>query len=242
MGHMRAALLVHDTYPNVEPLVTPDQADRAVKDQTTIIRKAFLAARQRSKPVANAPADNGIADLSTELQETAGNLGMLAGVATGNSTVATVETPPVIPAPKRRRRAVQVQPIATIATALPPGPAPIKCEGCIHVDLLDMKVMTPAHIKHYLKSAGVLENAICAGECKEAIKNIFQDAPKHSLRYCDMTIKGFHAPETDSEKADMECGLFLCVPCYAKREVKYERLQSNDGGARRNSRRGKNKE
>ena len=233
-GNRRDALLVHDTNFSVEPLVTPDQADKAIKDKTTNIRKALVATRQRPKPVANAPADNGIADLCTELQATAGNLAMLAGVATVDSSVATVDTPS-----KRQRRELQVEQNKTIATALTPaGPAPIKCLGCIHVDLLDMNVMAPAHIKHYLKSAGVLEKAICAGECREAIKSIWKAAPKNVLHYCDWTIKGFHAPETDPEKADMECGLFLCVPCHANRKVQYD-LQSKDGGKRRTSRRGR---
>ena len=100
---MRATLLIHDTNLSVEPLVTPDQANRTVKDKNTMIRKVLVAAQQRPKPVANAPADNSIADLSTELQATTGNLAMPAGVATVNSSVATVDTPPVIAASKRQR-------------------------------------------------------------------------------------------------------------------------------------------
>ena len=60
----------------------------------------------------------------------------------------------------------------------------------------------PAHIRHYLKPAMSLVNAICA-ECHKNIQHIHQATPKASMYYCDVMITGFNAPDNDLGKVDM---------------------------------------
>jgi hypothetical protein len=61
---------------------------------------------------------------------------------------------------------------------------------------LELKVMEPAHVKHYLKPAAFLEMATCTGDCKRTVRAIYLDAPKANLYYCDETSKGFFTPRT----------------------------------------------
>jgi hypothetical protein len=86
--------------------------------------------------------------------------------------------------------------------------------------------MESPHIKHHLKPQEFLEEASCAGKCNTTIKNIHQATPKAKLNFCDEMIKGFRAPDTDPCKADLECGLILCVPCHAARGVSTHRRSS----------------
>ncbi len=99
--------------------------------------------------------------------------------------------------------------------------------------------MEPAHVKHYLKPAAFLEMATCTGDCKRTVREIYLDAPKANLYYCDETSKGFYAPDDDPTKAAMECGLILGSPCHAIREGRYALAHEKEGTVnRRNSRRG----
>ena len=177
--------------------------------------------RKRQNAVAINPSINGVEALSTELQTT-------------NNTALT--------RPKRK-------PIKTKSTIIVPTPrcleiVPVKntCQGCVHGDLLELKVMEPVHIKYYLKNEGFLASAKCAGDCQMSIQEIFIAAPKANLCYCDENNKGFYAPDNDPLKADMECGLILCSPCHATRQEKYALEHTSKGGNnRRNNRRCGNK-
>ena len=70
--------------------------------------------------------------------------------------MAPVDTPAVAAVPKRRRLEVAEAPPPAIIT---PCRAQKKCEGYIHVDLLELHVIPLAHIKHCLKPAMFLMNA-----------------------------------------------------------------------------------
>jgi hypothetical protein len=157
---------------------------------------------------------------------------------TSNTVDATVTAPTVN---KRKRQVSAPTPTITVAANVSAGPAKKKCQGCIHGDLLEMTVMESCHVKHYLKPGEFLEDASCAGNCNATIKSIYGAAPKAQLHFCDEIIKGFRAPESDLGKADLECGLILCVPCHADRWVKYDQEHSSGGSTiRRSSRRGRN--
>ena len=99
----------------------------------------------------------------------------------------------------------------------------------VHGDLLEMKEMEPRHIKHYTKKEEFLEEAQCAGDCKQTIMTIVKASPKANIYYCDIANKGFYAPEDDPAKANMECGLVLCSPCRAIRAVTYDLKNAKDG-------------
>ena len=224
--------------PTGEPLMTPDQMNDLRKQQTADSRKAFQAAKKRQKAVAHALANNGVTALSAELQNQ--NDGAMLPV----RTTPTLDTPtiailPVGPTVPKRPRIAPV-PVPMVPTIMPvlTGPPQIKCQGCVHGDLLEMKVMEPSHIKHYLKPEGFLELATCAGECKHRIKAIYLALPKANLHCCDEANKGFYAPDDDPTKADLECGHILCSPCRAMRAVQCELENSKKGdGSRRTSRR-----
>jgi hypothetical protein len=190
-----------------EPLETPNQTDIATKQRASVVRQAIIGVKENNKAVAVTPARNGTSALSTELQHTSANPTIQNK---NNNTVDTTATGPIM---QKRKRKVNVPvPIVTIATSVPVGPPKSKCQGCIHGDLLEMTVMESPHIKHYLKPQEFLEGASCAGKCNKTIKNIHQATPKAKLYFCDEMIKGFRAPDTDLCKADLECGLILCVP------------------------------
>jgi hypothetical protein len=106
---------------------------------------------------------------------------------------------------------------------------------------LELKVLEPSRITYYLKLHEFLEYAKCTGDCNKTIKAIHTPAPKASLHYCDVGKKGFDAPEEDTRKAAMECGLVLCIDCYGKREARYRAKNTEKGGSgRRTSRRRRN--
>jgi hypothetical protein len=171
--------------------------------------------------------------LSAELQ--------LAHDTTRQSVVTAIDDATDIPkVAKRARIAAVLKPVVQSITSTVPTRIPKQqCQGCVHGDLLETKVMEPAHIKHYLKKTEFLEWARCAGKCANTIKSIHLASPKTNLRYCDKAHKGFNAPDDDVEKADLECGLILCAPCYAVREEQYAQETTKDGGVgRRNRRRG----
>jgi len=214
-----------------EPLPTPNQLDVMAKKNTIVVRQACNGVKQRNKAIAVTAANNGTGALSNELQLT--SAGPAATNKNNKNTADTSSTGPTIN--KRKRKVGPPVPVATVATAVSASPAKRKCQGCIHGDLLEMTVMECRHVKHYLKPQELLEEASCAGSCGETIKNIHQAAPKAILYFCDEIIKGFRAPHDDPGKLDLECGLILCVPCHAEREVKYNLERGNHNATQRRS-------
>lgn len=206
--------------------------DKENKQRTADVRRAFHGATKRKKAVDDLASKNGVGALSAELQNQ------------HNSAMYAVPTPvlTVPPVPKRQRIATAAAPVVAPKSTVPTAPPKRKCQGCVHGDLLDLKVMEPTHIKHYLRPAGFLELATCAGGCKKTIRAIYLASPKALLYYCDENIKGFSAPDDDPAKAEMECGMIVCSPCHAMRETRYTQEQNRDGTVnRRTSRRGTNR-
>ena len=222
--------------------MTPDKIDAACKDMTATVRQAFTAVRKRRAAVAADPTVNGVSALTAELQNSNSN-----GVAPMPPTQEDTDNdkddiPTSPPAPKRRRIAQVTPPTAPTITPEEEGPPRIKCQGCIHGDLRSMKTMESTNVKHYLKQNECFELATCAGDCAKLIREIYLAAPKATLFYCDELVKGLYAPDDDLKKVDMECGLLLCGPCYAIRDVRYEAENAMEGTVnRRNSRRGTNR-
>jgi hypothetical protein len=64
--------------------------------------------------------------------------------------------------------------------------------------------------------------------------------PEHGIiHYCDTGKKGFYAPDDDTLKLSMECGLVLCLPCFEKRRLECEKETGAAKGGRRIGRRSK---
>ena len=234
--HKPSALLQNNTSTN-EPLVTPDQMDKDKRQNATSLRRAFKGTKKRPTAVATEAADNGVSALTAELQDNR-HSPVRPGTTPMMELASTTDEAPVAPqAPKRRRKATATKTAVVSPTvAVTTGPPKKKCQGCVHGDLLEMNVMEPAHIKHYIKSAEFLELAKCAGDCTHTIRAIHEASPKENIYYCDTTNKGFYAPDDDLTKAGMECGLILCSPCHAVREARYALAQATEGtGNRRES-------
>ena len=225
--------------PTIEPLVTPDHLERVKKQNTLHYRQAMTATRKRQEVVAIASSDNGVSAFSAELQAETNSAMQPIMPELDHDT--PTDSPPAIQDPRHKRRRINkvTSPMVTSTMSVPMGPPLIKCQGCIHGDLLELKVMEPPHIKHYLKQAGFLELAVCAGECADTIRAIHLASPKANIYYCDEANKGFCAPDDDPGKLGMECGLILCSPCHAIRETRYAEEPTQDGTVRkRTSRRG----
>jgi hypothetical protein len=212
--------------------------DQVNKQKTADVRRAINGIRKRQQAVATAPTDNGVSALSAELQEA---LDPLVTPTLLDLGATTVNATTIITVPKRRRMAAVATAVGPKRTIVPTGPVETKCQGCVHGDLLEMKVMEPVHIKYYLKQAGFLEWATCA-ECNHTVREIHLASPRALLHYCDEIIKGFSAPDHDLAKASLQCGLILCSPCHAVREIRYAQEQATTGTEhRRTSRRGTNR-
>lgn len=229
--------------PTIEPLVTPDHVERVKQQNTLHYRQAMTATRKRQEVVAVAASDNGVSAFSAELQDKTNSDRQ--PMATPDLDHGTPTNEPLaIQAPRSKRRRIRKvsPPMVPPTMSVPTGPPSIKCQGCIHGDLLELKVMEPSHIKHYLKHAGFLALAVCAGECTHTIRAIHLASPKANLYYCDEANKGFSAPDDDPGKLEMECGLILCSPCHAIRETRYAQEPTTAGSVRkRTSRRGGNR-
>jgi hypothetical protein len=220
------ALLTNNAVQTSEPFVTPDRMDEVNKEQTKALRQASKNAKKRYAAVAANPADNGVSAFSTEMQNEKA------------TTTQNQEEPAVNIAPKatkRQRKFKASEQRVTTTASVPTGPRKKRCQGCVHGDLLTMHLLEPRNVKHYLKKKGFLELATCAGDCKQQIKAVHAATPKASVHYCDMTNKGFYAPEDDPNKVEMECGLILCTPCYAICLAKY--TMENESANGRTSRR-----
>jgi hypothetical protein len=120
---------------------------------------------------------------------------------------------------------------------LPPDVPQLKCQGCVHCDLLELAALEQRYVPTYLKDNAFLAAATCAGECNQVLKDICAAAPHDSIHYCDTGKKGFDVPDDDELKSSMECGLVLCLPCYEKRRVEYETETGAAKGGRRIGRR-----
>ena len=223
--------------PTGERLVTPDQADKWKKDTVRNSRRASAVTKKRKTAVAVAATDNGVSALAAELQlEDNSAVHPTTPALMNISTVTDSTSQPV----SKRQHSINKSPsIITPAVIVQTGPPQTKCQGCVHGDLLEMNVMEPAHIKHYLKVGEYLELATCKGDCNDTIKNIHLASPKANIYYCDESNKGFYAPDDDPIKQGMECGLILCYPCHAVREETYALENKKEGvGSRRSRRRG----
>jgi hypothetical protein len=235
----KPSALVQNYVQTGEPLVTPDQTDKLKKDTQRNGRRAMAVTKKRNTVVAIASADNGVGALAAELQLESYSAMPPATLAQADIITTTDDNPTSQPVSKRQRITNVSLPVVLPIVPVETGPPQKKCQGCIHIDLLEMNVMEPAHIKHYLKEGEYLELATCEGNCKLTIREIHLAAPKANIYYCDESNKGFYAPDDDSNKADMECGLILCSPCHAIREERYTLETSKSGfGTRRNRRRG----
>jgi hypothetical protein len=224
---------------NVQPfdsLETPAQREEAAKKRNVGVR---LARKQRAL-VAEAAANNGSEALAAELTAQQQGRGQenrapteelratnnAAANAAVDQAVATKEAQSL---PKQKRRKTVVNAVPPAARELVPGPPVLKCEGCVHCDLLELKMMEPNRIKHYLKRHEFLERAQCAGDCAKSIKAIHTVAPKSHIYYCDEGKKGFDAPEEDPLKMFLDCGLVLCLACHGTRSAAYDLANSKDG-------------
>jgi hypothetical protein len=238
---LTSALELHNVQ-TCNSLVTPTQQDAINKSR----KIAVALAKKRKTAVAAAPADNGSGALADELQQNQVGPGEPIATshppttATVNTTTVAVATDPSLPKPTKRRKVTQhptpsAQPIVN-------GPPELKCQGCVHCDILELKVMEPSIIRHYLKSHEFLELAKCAGDCAQSIQAIHTASPRANIHYCDIGKKGYDAPDDDPKKASMECGLVLCLACYAVRGEKYAVENSKDGAtSNRSTRRRRNR-
>jgi hypothetical protein len=139
--------------------------------------------------------------------------------------------------PRTPRKLSVPAPMPNPVDTATPGVPQRKCQGCVHCDLLELAALEPRYVPTYLKDNAFLELAMCAGECKKAIKDIYAAAPRDIIHYCDTGKKGYEAPDDDELKPPMECGLVLCLHCYEKRRLEYEMETRAEKGGRRIGRR-----
>jgi hypothetical protein len=212
---LASALVQRNVRPN-HALVTPAKQDEVTKTRTKLIKQVDVATKRKTA-VAASQVTNGSGALAAELQNDKENTARPV-----NATLAPA-------AAKKKKKSVE--PAKPAAAPVVTGPPVPKCEGCIHCDLLELKVMEPKVIRHCLKPNQFLELAKCAGGCGQSIKSIHATSPKANVRCCDINKKGFDAPEDDPSKESMECSLVLCVPCCGVREAKHDAV--NERGSRR---------
>ena len=186
--------------------MTPAKQDEVTKTRTKLIKQVDVATKRKTA-VATSQVTNGSGALAAEIR-------------TDKENTARPINATLAPAAKKKKKSVE--PAKPAAAPVVTGPPVPKCEGCIHCDLLELKVMEPKVIKHYLKRNQFLELAKCAGDCGSSIKSIHLASPKANIRYCDINKKGFDAPEDNPSKESMECSLGLCMACYGVREDKYD--------------------
>ena len=108
---------------------------------------------------------------------------------------------------------------------------------CVHGDLLDMDNMVPSWVPTYLKADEFLEGKTCAWIRGQTVQEIYDALSRNILHYCDIGKKGFYAPDDDTLKSTMECGLVLCFSCFENRRVKYEEETGAANGDGRRKRR-----
>jgi hypothetical protein len=224
------------THPS---MMTPVQQEAIHKSRKT----AIGLAKKRTAAVSAAPSANGSGALTAELQHKQAKMGPtsqgLTTAAAGNTAAVAGATGPSLPQPSKRTKnkdapTPSAEPIVT-------GPPVLKCEGCVHCDVLELKVMEPSSIRHYLKAHEFLAMATCAGDCAQSIKAIHTASPRTNLYYCDIGKKGHDAPDDDARKASMECRLVLCPACRATREERHATANSKSGATSNRSTRRRQK-
>jgi hypothetical protein len=227
--------LEQSNVPHGEPLLTPAQRDKSTKSRQIAVTQATKATK-RKQVVATEATANGTGALSQELQQANNRLPMVDNrtlrISPSNTAPVATAVAPSLPRPV-------VSPPSAPSTVPTPivSPPKRKCEGCVHGDLLELKVLEPARIRHYLKQHEFLESATCAGACAKSIRAINLASPKANLHYCDVGKKGCDAPDDDPTKASMECGLVLCQACYETRGERYASANSQAGRSSRSTRR-----
>ena len=238
----KTGALAEHHVPTGEPLVTPDVRDKVAKKNAAVGHLAFNCVKKRQQAVATASRDNGVDALSGEMHQAIDEGLLLLTDAVMATCTTTVDAPIISTVAKRRRIVRMSKPKKPTTVSEQTGPPKTKCQGCVHGDLLELKVMEPVHIRHYLKPAAFLETATCAGDCKLVMRAIHLASPKANLYYCDENLKGYYAHDNNPTKAGMECLFVLCSPCHVIREVQYAQAHEKEGaGKRRTSRRGTNK-
>jgi hypothetical protein len=216
-------------------LETPATLDDVNKARNVAVTKA----KKQTKAVNASAAANGSNALSEELGQPGDNTDKRGAPAEPEPNTVSAANAPV--AKQHKRRAVMA-PNPPVAAPIETAPLEDKCQGCIHCDLLELKQMEPTRIRHYLQRHEFLERAKCAGDCGLSIKEIFNATKKKAdLYYCDFGKKGFDAPESDREKATMECGLVLCLACHGKRADAYAQANAQAGGSTHRSTRRRNR-
>jgi hypothetical protein len=224
------------THPS---LMTPVQQDAIHKSR----KAAVVRAKKRTAAVSAAPSANGSGALTAELQHKQARIGPTSQgqttAATGNAAAVGGGTGPSLQQPSKRTKnkdapTPSAEPIVT-------GPLVLKCEGCVHCDVLELKVMEPSSIRHYLKEHEFLAMAKCAGDCAQSIRTIYTASPKTNLHYCDIGKKGYDAPDDDARKASMECRLVLCPACRATREGRHATANAKSGATSNRSTRRRQK-
>ena len=136
--------------PNVQTnhaLVTPAKQDEVNKTRTKIIKQVELATKRKTA-VSTSEVTNGSGTLAAELWHEND------GVDTPRPINATL-----VPAAKKKKKTRVATSDEKAAVPVVTGPPVPKCEGCIHCDLLELKVMEPKVIEHYLKLNQFLELA-----------------------------------------------------------------------------------
>ena len=214
---LESALVLPNVQTNIA-LVTPAKQDEVTKKRKVTLKTVELATKRKTAVSASAVM-NGAEALASEIRD--------------NATLAPATLAPatLAPAAKKKKKTKEAAIDAPAVAPVVTGPPVPKCQGCIHCDLLELKVMEPKVVQHYLKRNQFLEHADCAGDCDQSIKLIHEASPKANIRYCDVNKKGFDAPDDDPSKASMECGLALCLACYGRKEEKYD--AENKRGRRR---------
>lgn len=230
---LQLALELGNTQPK-EPLKTPAQLDQDNKARQAAVKKATVATKRKRAVVTPAAADKaGAVLLELETQE----VGPAAPIPTSPAAsiptsppVQLIHTPAVEATSRLLQEANRVQTTTQIPLPAPTNPPQLKCEGCVHCDLLELKILEPAIVKHYLKPHEFLEKAQCDGDCAQSMHAVYLTSPKASVHYCDVGKKGFDAPNDDPTKVSMECGLVLCHACYGARSQRYALANSREGG------------
>jgi hypothetical protein len=215
--------------------VPPSQVDQRAKTIHRAAMRAVKLSNKRTALVSSHRAENGLDLLSNELQQAKAK-------EIGND----INTHPTVATTAKKRRVQSrrdtvtdtTPPTLPVTVHTPPPSVPqIKCQGCVHCDLLELRVVEQRHVPTYLKDNAFLAAATCAGACHKALRDIYAAAPRDIIHYCDTGKKGFDAPDDEALKQSMECGLMLCLPCYEERRLQYEMETGAANGGRRISRR-----
>jgi hypothetical protein len=213
--------------------VPPSQVDQRAKAFHQAAVRAVKRSNKRTALVSSNRAENGLDLFSYALQNSK-------ATEQGNDNTHPIPTTAKKPRASGRRATVPPTmhtPVPTPVPAPPPGVPQLKCQGCVHCDLLELAALEQRYVPTYLKDNAFLADATCSGACKKALKVIYAAAPRDIIHYCDTGKKGFDAPDDDMLKPSMECGLVLCLPCYEKRRLQYETETGAEKGGRRIGRR-----